>query len=590
MTAIRQLPETLVNRIAAGEVIENPAAAVKELVENSIDAGAAHISVDLRQAGKSLIIVEDDGIGMDADDLRLCLERHATSKLQDDDLLAIGSLGFRGEALPSIASVSRMRVASRARGAEDGWTIAVEGGRKGEVAPSPQRTGTRIEIRDLFYATPARLKFLKSDQSELMAIKGILNRLAMAYPDIAFTLIHDDKRAFHYPAAVQTDAQGGRIERLAAVMGKDFQASSMPVAAEIESIRLSGFASLPTFSRGNAQHQYLFVNGRPVRDKLLMGVLRGAYADVLARDRYPVVALFVDLAQEDVDVNVHPAKAEVRFRKPMVVRNLLFHGLQSALRQYGAQSAASVVIPQRTAPYNGARAGGQRRPAPSYTLPAMEFAPQGRVAEPRSFEPTPALEPKQAAYPLGSALAQFHENYILAQTPEGIVLIDQHAAHERLVYERMKEAAAQYALKRQILLVPEIVSLPPDQTRLLMDHAAALEAAGLVIEAFGEDAVIVREVPAILADRLDIGETVKNLADEAEDIGTADGVLEKINHVLATMACHGSVRSGRRLNHEEMNALLRQMEETPLSGQCNHGRPTYISLSLDEIEKLFKRR
>lgn len=604
MTVIRQLPETLVNQIAAGEVIENPAAAVKELVENSIDAGASSVTIDLRQAGKSLICVEDNGIGMNADDLNMCLERHATSKLQDDDLLAVGSLGFRGEALPSIASVSRMTISSRANGADAGWEISVEGGVKQDIRPSSQRQGTRIEIRDLFYATPARLKFLKSDQTELIAIKGIINRLAMAYPDIAFTVHHDDKKIMHYPAVAQGDFEGQRLERLAAIMGRDFQAASMPVMAEAEGIKLTGYASLPTHSRGNAQHQYLFVNGRPVRDRLLMGVLRGAYADVLARDRYPIVALFVDLPQNEVDVNVHPAKAEVRFRKPMVVRNLMFHGLQTSLRRYATQSAAS--LSPRAVSYGGYDGGtghGNRvypsAAAQSYSLPDMDFIPQGRVAESAAILPQALQAPQaelseqtleQTSYPLGSALAQFHENYILAQTDTGIVLVDQHAAHERLVYERMKQHALESGIKRQILLVPEIVNLNPDSVMTLVAHAEMLEQAGLVVEAFGEDAVIIREIPAILSGKLNIAEMIRNLADEAEDIGTTDGLQEKINHVLATMACHGSVRSGRRLNRDEMNALLRQMEETPMSGQCNHGRPTYISLSLEEVEKLFKRR
>jgi len=607
MAIIRQLPETLVNQIAAGEVIENPAAAVKELVENSIDAGATRVGIDLRQAGKSLICVEDDGIGMGMDDLALCLERHATSKLQNDDLLIVSSLGFRGEALPSIASVSRMTLSSRQKNAVEGWEITVEGGRKQDIRPSSQRQGTRIEIRDLFYATPARLKFLKSDQSELIAIKAIINRLAMAYPDIVFTVHHDDRKIMHYPAVLQEDFDEQRLERLSAILGREFQSASMPVMVEAEGIKLTGFASLPTYSRGNAQHQYLFVNGRPVRDKLLLGVLRGAYADVLARDRYPVVVLFVDLPQGEVDVNVHPAKAEVRFRKPLVVRNLLFHGLQTALRQHGTRSAA--ILPQSAvSSFGGYGGGGMRRGSSvsyspsgspismqSYSLPEMEFAPQGRVAEPMAVvapvsdeEMMPIAEEK--SYPLGSALAQFHENYILAQTDSGIVLVDQHAAHERLVYERMKQNAEKSGVKRQILLVPEIIALPVDAVLMITAHAEMLAQAGLVIEAFGEDAVIVREVPAILSGHLNIQNMINDLADEAEEMGTTDGVQERVNHVLATMACHGSVRSGRRLNLDEMNALLRQMEETPLSGQCNHGRPTYISLSLEEVEKLFKRR
>lgn len=597
MAVIRQLPDTLVNRIAAGEVLENPAAAVKELVENAIDAGATRIGVTLRSAGKSLISVEDNGIGMDRDDLHLCLSRHATSKLPDEDLLAIGSLGFRGEALPSIAAVSRMTIRSKARGADEAWQISVDGGRVGAMEPSSWQEGTRIDVSDLFYATPARLKFLKSDQAEMMVIKGVLNRLAMAYPDIAFTVSQDDKKIFSY-------APASAFDRIVAVMGRDFETASMPVAMTVEDMKVTGFASLPTYNRGNAQHQYLFVNGRPVRDKLLMGVLRGAYADVLARDRYPVAALFVDVPQDAVDVNVHPAKAEVRFRKPMIVRNMLFHALQNALREHGRQSAA--IISQKSVHFStsGGGARPQNMPVVNYALPEMDFQPQARVNEPvhtfdfgvvtddasQDYTTADRNDHIVSAYPLGSALAQFHDNYIVAQTQTGIVIVDQHAAHERLVYERMKQSYAVKGVKRQILLVPEIVNLSQDQVGMLVEQAHTLETAGLVVEAFGADAVIVREIPAILADRLDIQTVIKNIADEVEDTNTTEGMVRAVDHVLATMACHGSVRSGRRLNQDEMNALLRQMEETDFSGQCNHGRPTYIALSLDEVEKLFKRR
>ena len=586
MTIIRQLPDTLVNQIAAGEVIENPAAAVKELVENSIDAGANKITITLKQAGKSLISVEDNGMGMARDDLIMCLSRHATSKLNDDNLLDIESLGFRGEAIPSIASISRMSIESRHLDASDGWVIESAAGDISAPKPSPIRGGTKIEIRDLFYPTPARLKFLKSDQSEMMAIKGIINRLAMAYPDIAFHMVHDDRKIFNYRSV------NDRLERLSDIMGGEFQKASMAIEAEVEGVRLTGFASLPTYSRGNAQHQFLFVNGRPVRDKLLLGVLRGAYSDVLARDRYPIVALFVDLPMGDVDVNVHPAKAEVRFRKPMIVRNLMFHGVQNALRQNGTQSAAS--MPQKSVMF-GDGGGGHTRTQPmpqvNYAFPEQMFAPQGRVSEPSQpsdFEEK--LNVDVQSYPLGSAIAQFHENYIVTQTDNGIVIVDQHAAHERLVYERMKSAQAASGIARQILLVPEIVSMTQDQVSMIAEYQTALEQVGIVFEAFGGDAIIVREIPSILADRLNIQTLVKNLVDEIEDLGTVDGVEQKINHLLSTMACHGSVRSGRRMNTHEMNALLRQMEDTPMSGQCNHGRPTYISLSLDEVEKLFKRR
>lgn len=597
MAIIRQLSQQLVNQIAAGEVLENPAAAVKELVENSIDAGSTRITITLRQAGKSLIIVDDNGVGMDRDDLLACLSRHATSKLQDDDLLAIASLGFRGEAIPSIASVSRMNIETRARDNDDAWSLSVEAGHiTDEPKPCARQSGTKIEVRDLFYATPARLKFLKSDQAEMMAIKDNLNRLAMAYPEIEFMCTHDDRKIFHYKPE-------GLLERISSVMGRDFYDNAMPIdAIGDDQITLRGYASLPTYNRGNAKAQYLFVNGRPVKDKLLIGVLRGAYADVLARDRYPMVALFVDLPHTEVDVNVHPAKTEVRFRRPVVIRNLLFHAIQNAIREHSQQSAGLLDIQKQHFQVQSNRSQKSVPSNVSYALPNLDMRPQARVEEARTAtaffasqeecNPANIDEGIQAStnYPLGSALAQFHENYIVSQTSEGIVIVDQHAAHERLVYERMKASYAEMGIKRQILLVPEIVNLTQDQVSMLVDQIDVLVKVGLIIESFGDDAVIVREVPAIIADRLNIQETIKNLADEVEDIGTVSGLDDKVNYLLATMACHGSVRSGRRLNQDEMNALLRQMEETPLSGQCNHGRPTMVSLSLDDVEKLFKRR
>ena len=589
MAVIRQLPDTLVNQIAAGEVIENPAAAIKELVENSIDAGADRIVIYLTQSGKSRITIEDNGIGMDAENLRLCLQRHATSKLIDEDLLAIYSLGFRGEALPSIASVGRMTIHSRANNSVEAWQINCEAGKMGSIKPSSQKQGTRIEVRDLFFATPARLKFLKSDRAEFMAVKEIINRLAMAYPEIEFQLTHDDKKTLHYH-------KSDRLERIASIMGRSFQSSSMPIDLETEGIHLSGFASLPTFHKGNAKSQYLFVNNRPVKDRLLMGVLRGAYSDVLASHSYPLVALFINLPNEYVDVNVHPTKAEVRFKNPQVIRNILFHGLQNAIRQYGSESAS--LLPKqetRFTSYSGARAYSKTNALPhvNYAFPESTFQPQSRVAESAhtDYKPERALsEVSDAEYPLGSAIGQFHENYILSQTKTGIILVDQHAAHERLVYERMKASLKDEGIKRQILLVPEIVNMSSHVAELLIEQKDLLEQAGMVIDGFGEDAIIVREVPSILADRLNIQTMITALADEVEDIGTVDGLTEKINHLLATISCHGSVRSGRRLNTHEMNALLRQMEETPLSGQCNHGRPTMIRLSLDDIERLFKRQ
>jgi len=587
MSIIRQLPENLVNQIAAGEVIENPAAAVKELVENSIDAGATKISIDLRQAGKSLIIIDDNGIGMNSDDLQLCLSRHATSKMHDDDLLAIESLGFRGEAMPSIGSISRMRIESKNK--NESWAISCEGGKIDDIEPSARREGTRVEIRDLFYSTPARLKFLKSDIAEMMAIKEILNRLAMAYPDIEFQCTHNDKKVFHYKSSDQ-------LTRISAIMGREFQSSSMVIEAQNEDVQLSGFASLPTLSKGNSKAQYLFVNGRPVRDKLLLGVLRGAYSDVLFSGRYPMVALFLTLPSTDVDVNVHPTKAEVRFKNSTQIRNLMFHGIQSAIHEQSSVSAS--LLPNQISRFNAGNTKKQEAPKVNYAIPNMEFAPQSRIAEtstefaPSRREDYPTYEEATEvdSYPLGSALAQFHDNYIVAQTDDGIVIVDQHAAHERLVYERMKGEVDNNGINRQILLIPEVVAVTQDQMNLLVEQREILQQVGFVIEGFGEDSIIVREVPSLLSDRLNIHDMVENLADEVEDFGTVDGVTEKINHLLATLSCHGSVRSGRRLNVTEMNELLRSMEKTPLSGQCNHGRPTMIQLSLDDVERLFKRQ
>lgn len=589
MSIIRQLSDNIANQIAAGEVIENPASAVKELVENSIDAGATSISIDLRQAGKSLIIIDDNGIGMDERDLKLCLSRHATSKMQNNDLLAIESLGFRGEAMPSIGSVSRMLIQSRAKNCDTAWALTCHAGKTSDLQPASQKQGTRIEIRDLFYSTPARLKFLKSDIAEMMAIKEILNRLAMAYPDIEFQCTHNDKRVFHYK-------QSDQLARISAIMGREFKSSSMIIEAQNEDVSLGGFASLPTLSKGNSKAQYLFVNGRPVRDKLLLGVLRGAYSDVLFGGRYPMVALFLTLPTMDVDVNVHPTKAEVRFKNPTQIRNLLFHGIQSAIREQSSVSAS--LLPNQISRFSAGNTQRQEAPKVNYAIPNMEFSPQSRIAEVTTeFAPSQRDNfqhidgpDNETHYPLGSALAQFHDNYIVSQTDEGITIVDQHAAHERLVYERMKAEAEDSGIKRQILLIPEVVSVTQDQMNLLIEQKHVLEQVGFVIEGFGDDAIIVREIPSLLSDRLNIHDMVKNLADEVEDLGTVEGVKDKINHLLATLSCHGSVRSGRRLNIQEMNELLRQMESTPLSGQCNHGRPTMITLSLDDIERLFKRQ
>ncbi len=597
---IRRLPETLVNRIAAGEVIERPAAAVKELVENAIDAGAARIDVTLGEAGRALIAVADDGKGMSPAELDLAVERHATSKLPDDDLLAIRTLGFRGEALPSIGAVARVAIVSRPRGAAEAWSISVEGGAKHAPVPAAAPPGTRVEVRDLFYATPARLKFLKGERAEREACEDSIARLAMAHPEIAFSLTADGRAILKLPAATG-DAETARLTRVAAVIGKDFfeNASALDARrADPEGeIRLSGHAGLPTYNRATAQHQYLFVNGRPVRDKLLAGAVRGAYADFLARDRHPAVALFLDLPTHMVDANVHPAKTEVRFRDPARIRGLIVASLKEALDRAGFRASTRVAVealelarPQMQPPqYQFAGSS-----APSVGAAERNFAYHAPLAAPvASFGASaPAPAPVTEAspdLPLGIARAQLHETYIVAQTKDGIVLVDQHAAHERLVYERMKEDLANGGVKRQTLLIPEIVELDEADAARLVAKADELAELGLAIESFGPGAVAVRETPALLGE-LDVRGLVRDLADELAEHGAALSLKERLADVCGTIACHGSVRAGRRLTGPEMDALLRQMEATPHSGQCNHGRPTYVELKLADIEKLFGRR
>ena len=603
---IRHLPDYLVNQIAAGEVIERPAAALKELVENSLDAGASRIEVDLRDGGKGLIAVRDNGSGMSRDDLVAALDRHATSKLPDDDLLNIQYFGFRGEALPSIASVSRLSISTRTRDGE-AWEIEVNGGTKGEARPGTQTEGTRIEVRDLFYATPARLKFLKTTGTEYAAAKEMLQRLALANPLVAFRLTHNGTTSFHYPV-LSNDATAQTTQRLKDIMGADFVASSLEINAERQGHRLSGWVGLPTFSAGTGQEQYLFVNGRSVKDKLLVGAVRGAYIDVMSRDRYPVVMLSLTCPPEEVDVNVHPAKAEVRFRDNALVRGLIVSAIHHALHAQGITRNTSLsdqtlqrfhsqsLVPSYSSAYAPGNQNGGYAPVPAASYgnlaeqayagyqPAMEFQPSAR------FEaPAPQAE-QDIQYPLGSARAQIHENYILAQTTQRLVIVDQHAAHERLVYERFKAQVAAGGIEKQGLLTPEIIALEDVDCARLLEQSETLASLGLEIEAFGIGAIAVRSIPALLSGRIDVHRLIHDLAEESAENEKATGLEEKINALLSTMAYHGSVRSGRRLNVIEMNALLRQMEETPLSGQCNHGRPTYISLSLADIEKLFGRR
>jgi DNA mismatch repair protein MutL len=595
---LRQLPPVVVNRIAAGEVVERPASAVKELVENAIDAGAARIDITLREGGQSLVIVADDGIGMSADELSLAVERHCTSKLPDDDLMRIDTLGFRGEALPSIGAVSRLSIASRQRGSDAGWSIALEGGAKSEPQPAALSPGTRVEMRDLFYATPARLKFLKSPRAEREAIVDAVERLAMAYPAVGFTVSGEEDRILLRLNAIAHDLAGNdaRRARLAAILGRDFADNALPIMAQREGFTLTGLAGLPTLNRATTRDQYLFVNGRPVRDKLLFGAVRGAYQDFLARDRHPMVALFLDGPAEAIDVNVHPAKAEVRFRDANLVRGLIVGALRQALAAAGHRASTTVA---ETA-LSSFRPGGQGFPYPSSIAPrglaeaAAEYqaplpSPQAPdLAAPAARAPN-AIAAEATSFPLGAAVAQLHETYVVAQTDDGIVIVDQHAAHERLVYERMKEALGASGVARQILLLPEVVELDEGAVARLAARIEELAELGLVIEAFGTGAVVVREVPALLGE-IDVQGLVRDLADELAELGNALSLKERLEEVCGTLACHGSVRAGRRLLPEEMNALLRQMEATPHSGQCNHGRPTYVELKLADIERLFGRR
>ncbi|MDQ0464777.1 DNA mismatch repair protein MutL [Caulobacter ginsengisoli] len=606
---IRRLPPETVNRIAAGEVVERPASAVKELVENALDAGATRVEIEADGGGLTRILVADDGQGLSADDLLLAVERHATSKLapaEDGtwDLLHISTMGFRGEALPSIGSVARLSISSRPKAGGNAHAILVEGGAMGEVGPAAFAGphGARVEVRDLFYATPARLKFMKSERAEQMAIAEEVKRQAMAHEAVAFTLDIDGRRALRLSA--EHPGADGRLARLAAVLGREFQDNALLIDQERDGVRLTGFAGLPTYNRGNAGHQYLFVNGRPVRDRLLQGALRGAYADYLARDRHPAAALYLELDPQMVDVNVHPAKAEVRFRDPSLVRGLIVGALRHALAGAGHRASTTVAasalagfraqsFPPPSGPspagFSAWQSGGwtPTRSQPSYSLPGMAEA-TARV-EYETPEPASATVIDPVDYPLGAARAQVHETYIVAQTRDGIVVVDQHAAHERLVYERMKGEMAAGGVMRQALLLPEVVDLDPAEAERVVAKAEELAALGLVIEAFGPGAVLVRETPALLGDT-DAAGLIRDIADDLSEGGDALALKERLEEVCSTMACHGSVRAGRRLTAAEMNALLREMEVTPHSGQCNHGRPTYVELKLADIERLFGRR
>lgn len=609
---IRILPNNLVNQIAAGEVVERPASVIKELVENAIDAGATSIEVRLVDGGKSLMTVTDNGKGMSADELVLAVERHATSKLPDDNLFNINFLGFRGEALPSIASVARLTIISRTKDSDSGWKIEVNGGEKSAPVPAAHNQGTRIEVRDLFYATPARLKFLKTGSAETTQCVDIMQRIALANPGIAFYLYEGDKKKLALPAC-NGDLFDARLERLGAVMGREFSDNSILIDAERDSVRISGYVSLPTLNKANSLSQFLFVNNRPVRDKLLLGAIRGAYQDVLAGGRYPLCALFFDVDPRYVDVNVHPAKAEVRFYDNALVRGLLVSAIRNGLNAQanrannainleelvhdnipdfsqpqapqtgfsweGLKTHTSPSTPQVSRIYQSLNQGYGRRQA---ELPELERKFSVRVEE---VEDTVQ---RSDIGPLGLAKAQFHDTYIIAQNEDSLIIVDQHAAHERIVMEKLKAGLAQGNVASQILLIPEIVDLPAPEKERILAAAPELEKLGLAVEEFGTTAVIVRETPALLGE-CDVKKLITDLAEEMAEWGTGFELTEKLHLVCATIACHGSVRAGRRLNAEEMNRLLRDMEKTPHSGQCNHGRPTYVELKISDIAKLFDR-
>ncbi|MPL60785.1 DNA mismatch repair protein MutL [bioreactor metagenome] len=619
---IRQLDDAAANRIAAGEVVERPASAVKELVENALDAGARRVDIAYADGGKTLIRITDDGCGMTAEDLPLAMSRHATSKIDGSDLLNIHTFGFRGEALPSLGAVGRLTITSRAEGFEAA-AITVAGGQIGAVRPAALNRGTVVELRDLFFATPARLKFMRTDRAEAGAIADAVKRLAMAEPYVSFSLRDvtggGEGREIFRADAEQGELFGALAGRLGRVLGRAFSDNALPLDAEREGIRLTGYAALPTYSRGAAVEQFLFVNGRPVRDKMLLGALRAAYMDVLSRDRHPAAVLFLGCDPERVDVNVHPAKAEVRFREAGVPRGLIVTAIRHALAEAGHRASSTVAsatlgamrpetaqmpprVYQMDRPSLGAMRTSYAAQMPLAPLPEAGFDEAPAPFAPPAWPPEPVLYDAPSARaevpaaqdealthaPLGAARAQVHENYIIAQTERGIVIVDQHAAHERLVYERLKRQMAEKGVAAQALLIPEIVEFSPADAARLLEAADDLTRLGLTIEPFGGAAIAVRETPAILGE-INAGALLRDVLDELADLGDSELVLAKIDAVLSRMACHGSIRSGRRMRVDEMNALLREMEATPLSGQCNHGRPTYVELKLSDIERLFGR-
>ena len=608
---IRLLPNDLINKIAAGEVIERPASAVKELVENSIDAGATKIEIIMRNGGRTFISVTDNGCGMSKRDLVLAVERHATSKLPTDNLDSISTLGFRGEALPSIGAVSRLTIKTRSKDMDTGWSINVTGGDIEAVVPSSLKIGTQVEIRDLFYATPARLKFLKTDRTETGRTIEVIRRIAMVNPNISFTLNDGTRTNVRFNGA-QGNLPNIQLSRIGEVLGRDFEENSLLIEAEREGFILTGYAGLPTLNKRTSSHQFLFVNGRPVQDKLLYGAVRAAYSDFLAYDRHPFVVLFLNAPGSTLDVNVHPAKSEVRFQEPGLVRGLIIGALKKALMEAGYQTSSTIsnaalgILNKSISKISptGVRSSGQsyktREPSQNNYLPSsfanseiayghldLNSAPMARTDSP-SHQSSESLN-EIASFPLGAAQAQLHKNYIVAQTNEGLVIVDQHAAHERLVYEKMKMHLKEGGIKRQALLIPEVVDLEHVKIDRLLGLKNDFAQLGLILEQFGEGAILVREIPSILGD-INVRNLIIDIVDELEEFGSSTVLEDKLGHICGTIACHSSVRSGRTLRVEEMNALLREMEATPHSGQCNHGRPTYVELKLSDIEKLFGRR
>ena len=586
---IKQLSETAINQIAAGEVVERPASAIKELVENAIDAGATRIAIDYVDGGKSFIRVTDNGSGIRTEDLPLAMTRHATSKIDGSNLLDIQSFGFRGEALPSLGAVGKLNIMSRC-GEADGAELQVNGGKLSAVRPVAMQPGTRVTLSDLFYATPARLKFLRSDRAEAKSISDAIRRLAMAEPSISFTLRDmATERIILQVQAEQGDMFDALRGRLGQIMGNTFIENAITVDAEREGICLTGFAGLPTYSRGSAISQFLFVNGRPVRDKLLLGGLRGAYSDLLPRDRHPVVALFVECEPECVDVNVHPAKAEVRFREPGIVRGLIVSGLRQSMAQAGHRTATTVadVALGKFEAQTKSRVYQMDRVGNSFGYAASRENETIFDVQPSARTETEYQTETQNT-PLGAARAQLHENYIISQTDQGLIIVDAHAAHERLLYEKLKAQLNNSRVLSQALLIPEVITLPEDEILLLLEQSDVLSKLGLTVEAFGQGAVSVQTIPAILG-QINVEKLVLDIVDELSDGGTIQSLNSKMETILSRVACHGSVRTGRRMQADEMNALLREMESTPYSGQCNHGRPTYVSLSMTDIAKLFGR-